>query len=146
MIVRCTECHSDVTDEQGFHRCSGPGRRHPRPELHAADEHGLAVVLQHPYRPVALAVLPQPARVEAAVCQWCRWSMSPHHGALVCLHPLHRDTGEANRAFDCHGTGGLNPRGECPHFSPSWWTRLGRVLRLWRAPAMVDPRVWEPKP
>jgi hypothetical protein len=88
----------------------------------------------HPYRPVALAVLPQPARVEAAACQWCRWAdaVGPHQ----CSHPVQ---GGQARPFCSR----VNPRGECPHFSPSWLTRWMRALGLGRAPAMVDPRAWD---
>lgn len=87
----------------------------------------------HPFRP--LPVVREPVvLVEAAACQWCRWAdvARPHQ----CSHPVR---GGPSRPF-CLG---LNPRGECPHFSPSWWTRVGRALRLWRAPALVDPRVWD---
>ena len=116
MSARCTECHEPVDTHGG--RCRSKAER------------------RDPYRPVALAVLPQPARVEAAACQWCRWSCSI---GSYCHHPV--------VGWPCgRSSSDGNPRGECPHFSPSWWTRLGRALRLWRAPAMVDPRVWEVKP
>jgi hypothetical protein len=94
-------------------------------------------VSAHPYRPAALAVLPRPALVEAAACQWCRWSgVDPE--SMRCYHPLHI---EAHRPFGWRTD--HNPRGECPYFSPSWLTRWLRALRLGRAPALVDPRVWD---
>lgn len=111
MSIKCTACHATVTAEEP-HRCPG-----------------------HPYRPVALVVLPRPALVEAATCQWCRW-----REVMACRHPVQ---GHGTSDVWCSSA---NPNGECPHFSPSWWTRVGRALRLWRAPAMVDPRVWERGP
>lgn len=119
MSPRCTECHEPVDTHGG--RCRSKAERHD------------------PYRPVALAVLPQPARVEAAACQWCRWSDASE--PRDCSHPVFR--GSVSNPGSCRA---LNPRGECPHFSPSWLTRGLRALRLGRAPAMVDPRVWEAKP
>jgi hypothetical protein len=92
-----------------------------------------------PYRPVALAIVPPPARVEAAACQWCRWAAGST-GLLKCEHPFHQ-----SRIGD-KWVEHFNPRGECPHFSPSWLTRWMRRLGLGRAPAMVDPRVWEQTP
>lgn len=89
----------------------------------------------HPFRPLPVVREPGPAVVEAAHCGWCRF------GAAIgmCTHPVQ---GHPTSARYCSN---VNPDGECPHFSPSWWTRLGRALRLWRAPALVDPRVWDRK-
>ena len=116
MSARCAECHESVDTHGG--RCRSKAER------------------QDPYRPVALAVLPGPALVEAAACQWCRWWNGSTHVAQ-CLHPV---GGGPGLGTVCHR---INPRGECPHFSPSWLTRWLRALRLGRAPAMVDPRVWD---
>lgn len=82
-------------------------------------------------------------RVPASNCRWCRFSSSSGH----CEHPVvgnpfwgkEPDTWKVAR---CQMS---NPRGECPHWSPSWWTRLLRLIGG-RAPAMVDPRVWEDGP
>ncbi len=116
----------------------GDDWRRDRAEVRAESEsermRGTTAVSAHPYRPVALAVLPQPARVEAAHCGWCRWAGID---VVYCDHPLHRAANSCDRR---------NPRGECPHFSPSWLTRWLRALRFGRAPALVDPRVWDAKP
>lgn len=91
----------------------------------------------HPFRPLPVVREPGPALVEAAACQWCRWSDSLGTVDLLeCSHPAYRYKGRA-------WCSDANPRGECPHHEPSRLTRLLRALRLGRAPAMVDPRMWD---
>lgn len=83
-----------------------------------------------PYRLLPV-VQPPKARVEAATCQWCRWSDL----GRLCEHPLYQGRSH-------HDCGRVNPRGQCPVFAPSLLTRALRLIGL-RAPAMVDPSIWE---
>lgn len=89
-----------------------------------------------PYRPLPVVQSP-PVGVEAVACLWCRWSWyADGDEPWRCKHPCNGGVESAPCKI-------LNPRGQCPHFDPTRWTRIGRALGLWRAPAMVDPRVWD---
>ena len=107
-----------------------------------------------PYRSLAIVDERRPARVEAANCDWCRFrlrlSFFIYDGDRdMCSHPCEQASrilmplGFKERKTAPHACRIINPRGECPHWEPSWRTRWARRLRLGRAPAMVDPRVWD---
>lgn len=88
--------------------------------------------MSSPFRPLPVVREPGPALVEAAHCGWCRFSA----WSCWCRHPV-----QGHPTGDVYCTR-VNESGECPHFSPSWLTCALRLVGA-RAPAMVDPRVWD---
>ena len=86
-----------------------------------------------PYRPLSVLQVAR-GRVEAAHCGWCRFK---RRFSDCCNHPV---VGHPIAYDECRVA---NPRGECPHWEPTWSTRCLRRLRLGRAPVLVDPLVWD---
>jgi hypothetical protein len=78
----------------------------------------------HIYRPQPPDIEYSQAR-EASNCDWCRWGSE-----RWCHEPTLRHTAPHGECRD------VNPRGECPRYSPTRWTKLLRRIGL-RAPAWL---------